>query len=129
MLRFRYWDIIALNSMCIKENRAIERYSLRVPVVISTLGSDRQKMDDIITKDISSCGVFIESNSMDLDPGSEVHVEIVLTVEKLKELFKVSDKVVLEVDGRITRVTRKGIAVKFTDQYSIKPLYSGAQLK
>lgn len=115
--------------MCIKENRAIERYSLRVPVAINMLGNNQERIDDSTTKDISSGGVFIESNSIELDPGSEVHVEIVLTVEKLKELFKVSDKVVLEVDGRITRVTTQGIAVKFTDEYSIKPLSSGAQSK
>ncbi len=123
------WDIIITSSMCIKENRAIERYSLRVPVAINMLGNNQERIDDSTTKDISSGGVFIESNSIELDPGSEVHVEIVLTVEKLKELFKVSDKVVLEVDGRITRVTTQGIAVKFTDEYSIKPLSSGAQSK
>lgn len=113
--------------MCIKENRKIERYSLHVPIVINTFDNKQEKLDDITTRDISSGGVFIESNNLDLNPGSKVHVEMVLTVEKLKELFKVSNKVILEVDGLITRATSHGIAVKFTNDYSITPLLPGVQ--
>ena len=112
--------------MCIKENRKIERYSLHVPIVINTLDNKQERLDNITTRDISSGGVFIESDNLDLNPGSKVHVEMVLTVEKLKELFKVSNKVILEVDGLITRATSHGIAVKFTNDYSITPLLSGA---
>ena len=79
------------------------------------------------TRDISSGGVFIESDNLDLNPGSKVHVEMVLTVDKLKELFKVSNKVILEVNGLITRATSHGIAVKFTNDYSITPLLPGVQ--
>ena len=113
--------------MSIKENRKIERYSLHVPIVINALDSKQERLDDITTRDISSGGVFIESGTLNLDPGSKVHVEMVLTVEKLKELFKVSNKVILEVDGLITRATSHGIAVKFTNDYSISPLLPGAQ--
>ena len=112
---------------CIKENRKIERYSLHVPISINTLDNKQEKLADITTKDISSGGVFIESDSLDLNSGSKVHVEMVLTVEKLKELFEVSNKVILEVDGLITRATSHGIAVKFTNDYSITPLQSGVQ--
>lgn len=112
---------------CIKENRKIERYSLHVPIRINTLDNKQEKLDDITTKDISSGGVFIESNTLDLNPGSKVHVEMVLTVEKLKELFEVSNKVILEVDGLITRATSHGIAVKFMNDYSITPLLIGVE--
>lgn len=115
--------------MCIKENRKIERYSLHVPIVINTLDNKQKRLDTISTKDISSGGVFVESENLDLNPGSKVHVEIVLTVDKLKELFKVSNKVILEVDGLVTRTTSHGIAVKFTDDYSITPSLSGVQSK
>ena len=111
----------------IKENRKIERYSLHVPITINSLDDKRERLDDITTKDISSGGVFIESDTLDFNPGSRVHVEMVLTVEKLKELFKVSNKVILEVDGLITRATSHGVAVKFTNDYSITPLRSGIQ--
>lgn len=113
--------------MCIKENRKIERYSLHVPIIINTLENKQEKLDDICTRDISSGGVFIESDTLDFNPGSKVHVEMVLTVEKLKELFEVSNKVILEVDGLITRATSHGVAVKFTNDYSITPVISGIQ--
>lgn len=113
--------------MCIKENRKIERYSLHVPIVVNTLNNKQERLDDITTRDISSGGVFIESDNLDLNPGSKVHVEMVLTVGKLKELFKVSNKVILEADGLITRTTNHGIAVKFTNDYSITPLLPGVQ--
>jgi len=113
--------------MCIKENRKIERYSLHVPVVINTLDEEYKSPDTTTTRDISSEGVFIESDTLDLSPGSKVHLEMVLTVKKLKELFKVPDKVILGVDGRITRATNHGIAVKFINGYSITPLLPGVQ--
>ncbi|NOY08510.1 MAG: PilZ domain-containing protein [Spirochaetes bacterium] len=111
--------------MCIKENRKIERYSLHVPVVINTPNEEYKGPDTTITRDISSEGVFIESDTLDLSPGSKVHLEMVLTV---KVLFKVPDKVILGVDGRITRATNHGIAVKFINGYSITPLLPGVQL-
>ena len=120
-------NMVITDSGVIKENRKIERYSLHVPIVINALDSKQERLDDITTRDISSGGVFIESGTLNLDPGSKVHVEMVLTVEKLKELFKVSNKVILEVDGLITRATSHGIAVKFTNDYSITPLLPGVQ--
>lgn len=113
--------------MCIKENRKNKRYSLRVPIVINTFGSNQERLDNITTRDISSGGVFIESETIDLNPGSKVHVKMVLTIEKLKQLFKVSNKVILEVNGLITRATNHGIALKFTSDYSISPLLPGVQ--
>jgi len=113
--------------MCIKENRKIERYALHIPITINTPDNKQRRLNDITTRDISSGGVFIESDSLNLNPGSKVHVEMVLTVEKLKELFEVSNKVILEVDGLITRATSHGIAVKFTNDYSIMPLNPGEE--
>ena len=113
--------------MNVIENRKMERYSLQVPISISTLDNKYKGLESITTRDISSSGAFIESDNLNLIPGSKVHVELVLTVDKLKELFRVSNKVILEVDGLITRATNHGIALKFTSGYSISPLLPGVQ--
>ena len=104
-----------------KDNRIIERYNLEVPVTVESLEKE-VKYPSYKTRDVSSGGVFIESNDIDLQAGNNVNVELVLTVDKLEELFKVSKNVVLRVQGKVTRATDTGIAVKFSNNYSISPV-------
>ena len=104
-----------------KDNRTIERYNLKVPVTLENLEST-EKYTSIQTRDVSSGGVFIESQNIDLSAGSKVNVELLLTVDKLEELFKVSKNVLLKVQGQVTRATDTGIAVKFSSNYSITPI-------
>ena len=107
-----------------KNNRSVERFDMRVPVKVSDLDEQGQYLSNE-TKDISSGGVFIESKDIDLSAGSRVEVELTLTVDTLKELFQVSNQVLLKVEGRVTRATEQGIAVKFSNNYSITPTNIG----
>jgi len=103
------------------EKRQQERYSLNVPVSISDYDNSSHIIDGILTKDISSKGVLINSNELDLPPGSKVHMEMTLTIDKLKELFGCSEKITLKVDGSIIRSMEEGLAIEFDKNYSIFP--------
>ncbi len=94
---------------------------MRVPVKITSEESG-SSMDVAQTRDLSSGGVFIETSEQMISPGSKVNVELILTVDKLKELFEVSNKVKLVVDGMVTRATEHGMAVKFSSNYKISPI-------
>ncbi len=94
---------------------------MQLPVILNSIESNG-RYTEIETKNISSGGVFIESSDIDLSEGSRVQVELTLTIDKLEELFHMSNKVLLKVDGSVVRSTDKGIAVKFSNSYSIKPL-------
>ena len=104
-----------------KECRKDTRYSLHVPAVINNLETT-EKISVVETQDVSAGGVFINSGDLDLSLGCQVQVELTLTVDKLKELFEVSNKVLLRATGIVTRATDKGIAVKFSNKYSITPI-------
>ncbi len=104
-----------------RENRRVERYSLRVPVKL-TEDESGSSLEAAETRDVSSGGVFIETSEQAMGPGSKVNVELILTVDKLKELFEVSNKVKLTVEGMVTRATAQGLAVKFSSNYKITPV-------
>ncbi len=102
-----------------RNNRSSERYKIQLPVALDSLEGNG-RYTEIETKDISSGGVFIETSNIELAEGSPVQVELTLSADKLKELFQVDNKVLLKIDGLVTRRTDTGIAVKFSDSYSIK---------
>lgn len=103
------------------EKRQQERYSLHIPVKINLNASNKEISAGIFTKNISSKGVFINSPIFDLQPGGKVHLEMTLTIDKLKKLFGCSEKTILEVDGSIIRSMDKGMAIEFDKNYSIFP--------
>jgi len=108
-------------KMDVTENRKDVRYSLHVPAVINHLDGETSPVL-VETLDVSAGGVFINSVDLSLCEGCQVQVELTLTVDKLKELFEVSNKVLLKATGTVTRTSDKGIAVKFSNKYSISPV-------
>ncbi len=103
------------------EKRKQERFSLHVPVNIRCQNNDTEITDGILTKDISSKGVLINSKNQNLQTGEKVHLEMTLTIDKLKELFSWSEKITLKVDGSIIRSKDEEVAIEFDKNYSIFP--------
>jgi hypothetical protein len=103
------------------EKRQQERYLLHVPISIKSYNSEAVYTDEILTNDISSKGVSISTSELNLSPGEKVHMEMTLTIDKLKELFGCSEKIILKVDGSIIRSMGEGIAIEFDKKYSIFP--------
>jgi len=103
------------------EKRQQERYSLRAPVHLKKEDGFEQVTEGFLTKDISSKGVYIESDNASLVPGEKIHLEVTLTIDKLKELFDCSEKIILKVDGSVVRSMKEGIAIEFDRKYSIFP--------
>ncbi|MBB6479244.1 PilZ domain-containing protein [Spirochaeta isovalerica] len=103
------------------EKRQQERYSLRAPVQLRKEDGSVRITDGFLTKDISSKGVCIESNDPSLLPGEKVHLEVTLTIDKLRELFDCSEKIILKVDGSVVRSKNEGVAIEFDRKYSIFP--------
>jgi hypothetical protein len=102
------------------ERRRQERYALDVPIKIRLSEDGPDSTLEASSKDISSSGVFIKTCSLPLQPRQKVHLELTLTIEKLKELFSYSDVVTLEVDGSVVGTRDNGIVVAFDQTYTIK---------
>ena len=105
-----------------KERRKLERYQLRVPTTIELAGaSGLQGTLRLETKDISADGAYIASSEA-IDEGMHLKLEMVLSVERLKELIGADKKVELRLEGTVIRKDSEGIAVLFDKKYQIKAL-------
>ena len=104
------------------EKRKQKRYPLEVPAHITSFSTPASIKYDFFTKDISSHGVFINSNKVFLKHGEKVHLEIILTIDKLTELFNFSSSVTLDVNGLVTRRSSDGFVIKFEREYSLSPI-------
>lgn len=103
------------------EKRQQERYPLHVPINIMSFDNQVHFMRETLTEDISSKGVFVRTTDQVLQEGRKVRMELTLTIDKLKELFGCSEKIILKVDGSIIRSMNEGLAIEFDKQYLMVP--------
>lgn len=88
-----------------------KRTRRRIPLKLAgTIEGDQKKAVNAVTRDISSIGAFFDSEQT-VPTGTEVEVEIVLPVEKLKEIKEGEAK--MKVSGTVVRVEEGGVAVLF----------------
>jgi hypothetical protein len=107
------------------DRRRQERYNIEVPIKIKRYADGESATFEASSKDISSTGVFISSNSVQLEARQKVHLELTLTIDKLKELFGGASMVTLEVDGVVVRSRDNGVVIEFEESYSISPHQGG----
>ena len=104
------------------ERRKLERYQLRVPTTIELAdASGHQETLRLETKDISAEGAFFDSSEA-IAEGMHLKLDMVLSVERLKELIGANKKVELRLEGTVIRNSPGGIAVLFDKKYQIKAL-------
>jgi hypothetical protein len=104
------------------EKRRQERYKLDVPIKIRRYEDGLSSLLEASSKDISSAGVFIKACEIQLEPRQRVHLELTLTIRKIKELFGYSGMVSVELDGLVIRSVGNSMVVEFEDHYSISPI-------
>lgn len=103
------------------EKRRQERYKLVVPIKIRRYEDGSTSLLEASSKDISSTGVFIKTCGTQFKPRQRVHLELTLTIEKIRELFGYSGIVTVELDGWVIRSFENSMIVEFEDHYSIFP--------
>ena len=105
-----------------KERRKLERFQLHVPAKIElTDASGHHETLQLETKDISADGAFFVS-SKPITEGANLQLEMILSVEKLKDLIGVHKKVELKLQGHVIRSDSDGVAVLFERKYHIRAL-------
>jgi hypothetical protein len=107
------------------DRRRQERFNIEVPIKIKRYTDGESSTFETCSKDISSSGVLVNSSAVQLEAKQKVHLELTLTIDKLKELFGGSSMVTLEVDGIVVRSRDDGVVIEFEDTYSISPHESG----
>jgi len=104
-----------------KDVRVAERYAVEAPVSITTDLGDREKTIEGRTLNISSAGAYIAAPKNGFGLGSRVRLEILLSVSVLREVFGRSDRLCVSVGGRVVRIARGGLAVRFDKSYALRP--------
>ena len=106
-----------------KEKRKLERFDLEIPAKIEVLARDQKREEgvlDLITSDISSGGAFFYT-SQPLPEGTDVKIDLVLPLDRLKELQEDCDQVYIMITGTVLRSESEGMAVYFNEDYRILP--------
>ena len=105
-----------------EERRKLERFQLHVPAKIElTDASGHHETLQLETKDISADGAYIVS-SEPITEGADIRLEMILSVEKLKDLIGADKKVELKLQGHVIRSDSNGVAVQFNRKYHIRAL-------
>ena len=103
-----------------KERRRFERFSLTLPTRMETILSDKKKVFEFETRDISACGVFINNTLDSFIEGTRIKLNLTARSERIRELT--GSHSLIEAEGSIVRSTPMGIAICFDKECRILSL-------
>jgi hypothetical protein len=115
--------------MATEEKRTLERFDLKIPAKIEcVLGDDDQQTLDLMTSDICAGGAFFHTEAP-LPLGTEVKIDLVLPLRKLKQLTADADHAFIKVSGKVLRSGPRGMAICFDKGYEIHPHKAGKRTR
>ncbi len=104
-----------------KERRNLGRFRLEIPAKIEVINSDlKRETHDLQTSNISSGGAFFHT-TQPLPEGTPVKIDIILPLDKLKQLKDDQKQAYIKVTGRVLRTESMGMAIGFDKNYTIRP--------
>jgi hypothetical protein len=104
-----------------KERRQFERFTLPLPVRLETMTTGRNEVLDLVTRDISASGTFI--NTLTSFPeGTRFILDFTIPSDSIKEFKYV--KSLQGSTGTMVRFTSKGMAIHFDRECYIMSLRS-----
>ena len=100
-----------------KERRTYERFQLSLPARLEMNSTERTKIFELQTKDISAAGALLMGTAEQFPTGTRCQLELIVTSERIKELTGVQGLIKLE--GTIVRSTPDGVAICFDGECEI----------
>ena len=98
------------------EKRRMERFDLRLPAKVVASKEQQLEVLELMTEDVCAGGAFFHTEAP-LPIGTEVKVDIVLPLDKLRQLR--GKNALIKVTGAVIRVTKDGMAVCFEPNFEI----------
>ncbi len=110
------------------ERRGVERFELELPAKIRILAADAAAGEiELRTENISCGGAFFRTTSP-LPEGTDVRIDLVLNLDKLRSLRANVRHVHIELKGTVNRSESSGMSVCFHPEYQLHPLLNGNTL-
>lgn len=101
------------------ERRKMERFPLKLEASLSVEdGEGSPVIINLTTENISSAGAYLTSGA-ELPVGTDVDIDLVLPVARLKKMSGKSSHV--KITGAIIRSGKDGMAILFNKRYKILP--------
>ena len=105
------------------EQRKLERFELELPAKVMVVEKHSPEMDadslEVMTRDVCSGGAFFHADPP-LPEGTAVKIDLVLSVDKLKQLT--GKHALIKLKGRVIRTENGGMAVQFDPNSKISSL-------
>lgn len=99
-----------------EDRRNYERYEILLQCRVEVIGDERKQVYSLRTKNISSSGAFVLTESM-LPAGSLVKMSMAMRSQKIQEITGVQG--LIECDGHVVRTARDGIGIRFNNKCHI----------
>jgi len=101
------------------EKRRLERFDLVLPAEIEFINEHHdERMINLLTANICSGGAYFHTNQP-LPAGTQVKIDLVLPLDKLRKLKKEHKKAFIKVRGKVLRTESEGMAICFDKDYQI----------
>ena len=101
------------------EKRRLERFDLVLPAAIEFINEHQdERMINLLTTNICSGGAYFYTNQP-LPEGTQVKIDLVLPLDKLRKLKKEHKKAFIKVTGKVLRTESEGMAIFFNKDYQI----------
>ena len=101
------------------DKRRLERFDLELPATIELLTSDQEKsLVNLLTTNISSGGAYFHT-PQPLPKGTQVKIDLVLPLDKLRKLKDEHKQAYIKVTGTVLRSESEGMAICFEEDYQI----------
>ena len=102
------------------EKRRLERFDLELPTTIELLTSDQEKsLLNLLTTNICSGGAYFHT-TQPLPNGTQVKIDLVLPLDKLRKLKDEHKQAYIKVTGTVLRSESEGMAIFFDENYQIE---------
>jgi len=99
------------------ERRKLERFTIELPAKVEAVRTDqRDRLLNLFTKNISSGGAYFRTQEP-LPVGTEVRVDLLLPLDKLRKFLSDREKVTVNVTGTVLRAETRGMAIGFSEDY------------
>jgi len=101
------------------EKRRLERFDLVLPATIEFINEHHnERMINLVTTNVCSGGAYFYTNQP-LPKGTQVKIDLVLPLDKLRKLQKEHKQALIKVTGKVLRTESEGMAICFDEHYEI----------
>lgn len=99
--------------------RKYERYEIGLPARIKTISDNKKQVFDLVTKNISASGAFLDTTSP-FSEGLRIKMSLTTNSERIVELT--GSQCLIECEGSVVRITPTGIGICFNKECQIMSL-------